>query len=204
MIAGVILDRDGVINEIVYNPRDNAMDSPTLPGQIRLVNGVAELIRHLNEWEIPVAVASNQPGVAKAKLSSGQLDAITARILELLESEGAAINRIFYCLHHPDAVVPALRYSCPCRKPRPGLLLEAAEELDLDLARSVFIGDRTVDMIAGAAAGTRNVFLGEVNPLIATEFRRHDIWPDRVVTYLPQLGRWPFQLMNPKQEQADD
>lgn len=158
--GGILLDRDGVINPMWYDPDHGTRDSPSNPDEFSLLPGVAEAIRLINDRGLPTAVVSNQPGVAKGKLSLEVLDAITAKMTAELSHRGARVDRVLYCLHHPDAALPQYRVSCDCRKPRPGLLLQASLSLNLDLRSSVMIGDGFNDVQAGRAAGCRTVWIG--------------------------------------------
>ena len=148
----VFLDRDGVINEGVPDPRTGTEESPYDPADVRLIAGVPEAIAALAEAGYVLVVASNQPAAAKGTATIEALDAVHERVLELLGPAAEAITRWRYCRHHPDAADPQLR-RCDCRKPAPGMLLEAIRELSLDPARSWMIGDADRDIEAGIAAG---------------------------------------------------
>ncbi|MCB1203778.1 MAG: HAD-IIIA family hydrolase [Verrucomicrobiae bacterium] len=145
-IQAVFLDRDGVINE------ENGIIRS--PDQLKLIPGAAEAIRKLNAASIPAIVITNQPVVARGWCSERALGDIHETLGALLAAEGAKIDAIFYCPHHENADDPAFRMICECRKPRPGLLKRAAAEFGLELSSCIFIGDRTVDLQAGRAAGT--------------------------------------------------
>lgn len=102
---------------------------------------------------------SNQPAAAKGIVTLEQLDAVQERVLELLEKEGVVPDASRCCFHHPDATAPELRKTCRCRKPAPGMLLDAAAELAVDLHASWMIGDTDSDVMAGVAAGCRTVLI---------------------------------------------
>ncbi len=104
-----------------------------------------------------VVVVSNQPAAAKGNVSRSRLDAVHARVVELLEDAGAGPDASYLCLHHPAGTHPELGGPCSCRKPAPGLLTQAARDLDLDLARSWMIGDTDADVGAARAAGLAGV-----------------------------------------------
>ena len=126
----VFLDRDGVINRMVYNSEFGLVDSPQNPEEFKLLPGVGEAIRLVNETGFLVVVVSNQPGVAKAKFTLDILEAMTQKMHDELAQAGAHLDGVYYCLHHPQAVVGSYRTTCTCRKPAPGLLIQAAEELN--------------------------------------------------------------------------
>lgn len=155
MSGALFLDRDGVINRMVkYN---YGWDSPQKPQDIRLVEGIANVILSANKQKIPVIKVSNQPGVAKGKINQKTSDAIERKIQQLLKEKGVFIDKVYICPHHPDAVVPELKKVCYCRKPKPGLLLKAAEELKIDLRKSIFVGDKASDAEAGRSAGCKTM-----------------------------------------------
>ena len=154
----VFVDRDGVINELV--PSSEGPDSPRSVDEFRLLPGVASAIRRLNELGLPVVLVSNQPGAAKGKYPAANLEAITDRMKTALAEENAVLQGIYYCMHHPEAVVADYRQACDCRKPKPGLLTQAATDLRLELADSYMVGDQPRDMIAGKSVGCTTVLVG--------------------------------------------
>ncbi len=166
----VFLDRDGVVVELVWDDVDGAFEGPTASDNVRLVPGAADAIRRIRSLDYVTVVVSNQPGAAKRKASREELRAAHERVVRLLSGEGVIIDDYRYCLHHPDALDSALAAACDCRKPKPGMLLEAAAELDIDLARSWMIGDSDVDAQAGRGAGCRTILVE--NPL--SQHRRRE------------------------------
>jgi D-glycero-D-manno-heptose 1,7-bisphosphate phosphatase len=156
----IILDRDGVLNELWCNPETGKTDSPASAGQVRLTSGAVAAVRRIKAAGLPCAVASNQPGIAKGKLTFEALREVTAAVICALVADGAEIDRTFYCLHHPAAVIPSLRADCPNRKPRPGLLLHAARHFAVEPNACWFIGDMATDVAAGRAAGCGTAWIG--------------------------------------------
>jgi D-glycero-D-manno-heptose 1,7-bisphosphate phosphatase len=159
MNRAVFLDRDGVINAAIWNPVEGKLDTPYRLEDFRLLPGVGQAVRAINEMGFLAVVVSNQPGVAKGKCGPELLEELNRHMLTALAAMGARLDGIYYCLHHPEAVVPALRVDCACRKPRPGLLVQAAKELDIDPARSYMVGDQRADVEAGLAVGCKTVLL---------------------------------------------
>jgi D-glycero-D-manno-heptose 1,7-bisphosphate phosphatase len=155
----VFVDRDGVINDTVPDPEKGVPESPLRAEDVRLLPGAAEALRTLREAGLPVVVVTNQPSAAKGRITLAEATAIQRRVEELLAAEGAAVDAVKACLHHPEGVVAGLSGPCLCRKPAPGLLLAAAFELDLDLAASWMIGDADSDVEAGSAAGCRTALV---------------------------------------------
>jgi D-glycero-D-manno-heptose 1,7-bisphosphate phosphatase len=159
MNRAVFLDRDGVINVAPYSAVEGKPDSPYRLDELRTLPGVARAIRLINDMGFLAVIVSNQPGIAKGKCDRAFLEAVDAQLRDELAREGARLDAVYYCLHHPEAQVEALRAECDCRKPKPGLLRRAARELDVDLARSYMVGDSVVDIEAGIAAGCRTIFV---------------------------------------------
>jgi D-glycero-D-manno-heptose 1,7-bisphosphate phosphatase len=157
MRRAVFLDRDGVINHMI--PSNEGPDSPRSVDEFRLIAGAGTAIQHINNLGFPVVVVSNQPGIAKGKLCAEDLDAMTALMRLRLGEEFAVIDGVYYCLHHPQAVIAGYRVDCECRKPKPGLLTQAAGEMDLALTGSYMVGDQPRDMTAGKSVGCTTLFV---------------------------------------------
>jgi len=151
----LFLDRDGIIDHMILYK--GGWDSPQKSEDVKLINGIEKIIKWANGKNIPVIEVSNQPGVAKGKISQKTSDAIEKKIHRLLKEGGAFIDKVYVCPHHPKAVVPKLKIICDCRKPKPGLLLRAANELDIDLSNSLFLGDKASDAEAGKLAEVKTI-----------------------------------------------
>ncbi|MBE6098966.1 MAG: HAD-IIIA family hydrolase [Anaerovibrio sp.] len=151
------LDRDGTINRYVGFLRDIA--------DFELLNGVPEAIRLINESGYLCIVVTNQPVVARGEITTEQLDEIHNKMETLLGKEGAYIDGLYYCPHHPDkgfkGEVVELKMDCDCRKPKPGMLIKAAGDLNIDLKQSYMIGDSDNDIVAGETAGCKTVKIKE-------------------------------------------
>jgi len=150
----VFLDRDGtLIEEVGY---------PTRPQQIRILGGVARGLARLAEAGFKRIVVTNQSGIARGLMTEDDLDRFHEALDEQLDLLGAAVDAYYACPHHPDrseAARPDLAIECDCRKPKPGLILQAAEDLDIDLEASWAVGDTWRDVQAGQAAGLRTIKL---------------------------------------------
>lgn len=157
--AAALLDRDGVLNELVTDPDSGKAESPLDVGQVRLVPGAAAAARRLAQAGYLLVCVSNQPAAAKGKVSVAQLLAVHEHVVALLECEGVTLAAWRLCLHHEDGVVPGLAKRCACRKPEPGMLLDVAAALDIDLTESWMVGDTDADMQAGKAAGCRTMLI---------------------------------------------
>lgn len=147
----IFIDRDGVVVELV--------DYLNRIDQVILMPGIADAIRAVNQAKIPLVIITNQSGIARGFLTEKKLEEIHDRIKALLTEKGAHIDAIYYCPHHPDIGTPNYRQMCDCRKPAPGLFLRAAREMNIDLSRSVMIGDHLSDIEAGHRAGVARTFL---------------------------------------------
>jgi D-glycero-D-manno-heptose 1,7-bisphosphate phosphatase len=146
----LFLDRDGVVM------RDDERPGPR---ELALLPGAAAAIRAARAAGFRVFVVTNQTAVARGLMTEDDVHAVHARLGAELAREGAIVDAFYVCPHHPNATLPAYRVACACRKPRPGLLLAAAADHDLDLAASVMIGDRSSDVAAGKRAGCRTVLV---------------------------------------------
>jgi D-glycero-D-manno-heptose 1,7-bisphosphate phosphatase len=153
------IDRDGTVNELVPDPRTGRPESPLRVEDVRLIPGVAQALRDLAAAGWLLVGVTNQPAAAKGFVSADELTAVQGRVLQLLEAERVHLDAVRMCLHHPAGIVPGLSGRCDCRKPEPGMLLDAAGDLDVDLGRSWMIGDTDADILAGKAAGCRTVLL---------------------------------------------
>ncbi len=147
------LDRDGTLNEAVLDPESGKPESPLSVDDVRLLPDVAAAAASLADAGYALVCVSNQPAAAKGKVTVAELLAIHERVIALLVERGARVELSLLCLHHPDGVVGELSGPCACRKPAPGMLLDAAGVLDLDLGRSWMLGDTDADVLAGRAAG---------------------------------------------------
>ena len=184
MNKAVFLDRDGVINELVYYPEHGIVDSPFTPNQFRLLPKVAKAIARFHELGFKVVVVSNQPGIAKGYLSQETFAEIRSKMNRELARRGAFLDAEYYCFHHPEAKVKSLKVKCECRKPKPGLLLQAAEEHDICLVRSWFIGDGLTDVQAGNKAGCKTILLGRMKCELCHLMEEQDARPDAIAPNL--------------------
>lgn len=151
----VFLDRDGTINKYVGFLRDIE--------EFELLDGVAEAIRKINSKGYLAIVVTNQPVIARGEMTVDQLEEIHNKMETLLGKEGAYIDGLYYCPHHPHkgyaGEVTELKIDCDCRKPKPGMLLRAAEDFNIDLKNSYMVGDRENDIKAGINAGCKTVLI---------------------------------------------
>ena len=151
----IFLDRDGTINKYVGFLTD--ID------RFELIEGVSEAIKKINSSGYLAIVITNQPVIARGEVSIDELNEIHNKMETLLGKDGAYLDGIYYCPHHPhkgyDGERPEYKIECDCRKPKPGLLLKAAEDFNIDLTCSWMVGDGDNDVAAGEAAGCRTIKL---------------------------------------------
>lgn len=184
MTRAVFLDRDGVINEIVYFPEFGLVDSPLNPRQFRLLSGVAEAVRTFNRLGLKVIIASNQPSIAKGKMTQKVFEKVRLKMKRQLEKRGAHIDAEYYCFHHPFAKYARYRANCDCRKPEPGLILRAAKDFGLDLSKCYVVGDGLTDIKAGKAAGCRSFLIGILKCDLCRLMEKEKIKPDLIIPNL--------------------
>ena len=174
----VFLDRDGVINEIVYHKEMGIVDSPFTVDQFKLLPDVAKAINKFHEQGYKIIIISNQPGIAKDQYTMAVFEKIRKKMTKDLEKEGATIDAEYYCFHHPDAKIGSYKKICFCRKPKPGLILQAAKEHDIDLLKSWMIGDGITDIKAGIDAGCKTIFIGRLKCDICRVMDEENAKPD--------------------------
>ena len=165
----VFLDRDGTVNE--------QMGYINHISRFHLLPDAARAIKLLNDNNIPVVVVSNQSGLARGYFPEELLEEVNAKMEKLLAEAGASIDALYICPHHPEAKEAKFRQTCNCRKPKIGMLLQAADELKLDLTKSFMVGDRWSDIKCAHNAGCTPI-------LVLTGYGRGDyryIGPDQEI-----------------------
>lgn len=151
MKKAIFLDRDGVLNEVL----SSRVKFVNHPKDLYLLEGAAEAVAELSKTGYDIFVVTNQGGVGLGFLKEQNLRKIHDHLIEVIKEQGGIIKEVSYCPHKPKA-------GCQCRKPNPGLLLELAQRHDIDLEKSVMVGDHERDIEAGKKAGCKTVFIGEV------------------------------------------
>lgn len=176
----IFLDRDGVLNEEVNGVHG--------PDQLHVVEGAGVALRRINRAGIPVVCVTNQPDIAKGLMSFDALAQVFAKLDTELARDSAYLDLIYFCPHHPESGWPGevtdLKVACECRKPLPGMLLQAAREHNLDLSASWLIGDRYTDIHAAKAAGAKAVLVKTGHA--GSDRERFDCKPDLVAANLPE------------------
>lgn len=153
----IFLDRDGTINKYVGFVRST--------DEFELLPEADEAIKKINASRYLAVVVTNQPVIARGEVTTEQLDDIHNKMETLLGKSGAYIDGLYYCPHHPDkgfeGEIPELKFECDCRKPKPGMIFQAAEDLNIDVASSWVVGDSRSDIQSGINAGCRTILIGE-------------------------------------------
>jgi D-glycero-D-manno-heptose 1,7-bisphosphate phosphatase len=155
----LFLDRDGVLNRHIVG------GYVTRPEDLEVIDVALDAISWARHRGAAVVVVTNQGAIGRGLATEGDIAVVHAVLIDTLAQRGAVIDAIYACPHHPDAVAPGDRV-CACRKPKPGMILQAAHDLHLDLARSILVGDQAPDVEAAQAAGItgeRAVLLSESN-----------------------------------------
>ena len=175
--VAIFLDRDGTINQEV-NHLSNIKE-------FQLIEGVGEAIKKINTAGILAVVTTNQPVLARGELKELELKVIHNKMDTLLGRQGAYIDRIYYCPHHPDkgfkGEVKSLKFDCDCRKPEAGLFIHAKNDLNINLEESWVVGDRTSDIMAAHNTGMRSVL---VKTGYAGQDGKYDVKPDFIANDL--------------------
>lgn len=188
MSRAVLFDRDGVVNEQIFDQENGTVDSPMVPSQVRLVYGISELIKGVKEMGFITIICSNQPSVGLGKISPENFKKVNKQISTLLKKKGAKLDYWYFCMHHPFAKLKEYKLECVCRKPKPGMLLKAARKHNIDLSSSWMVGDGVNDVLAGKAAGCKVILLANIESvanLKILEDQLNGIKPDFVIKKLP-------------------
>jgi D-glycero-D-manno-heptose 1,7-bisphosphate phosphatase len=178
----VFLDRDGtLIEEAGYLDRlERLVFFPYSVDAVRL----------LNRAGLAVVIITNQAGVARGIFQEAFVGEAHRHVAERLAQGGARVDGFYYCPHHPEATIEQYRQSCECRKPKPGMLRQAAEEIQLDLRRSFVIGDRAHDLQAGAAVGARGILVRTGYGRTEEAAGKAQLAPAAIVDNLIEAASW--------------
>jgi D-glycero-D-manno-heptose 1,7-bisphosphate phosphatase len=182
--SAVFLDRDGTINE--------EMGYVNHLERFILLPQVGQAIRLLNQHGLKAVVITNQSGVARGYFPESMVQRVHQKMQDLLRMEGAHLDGIYYCPHHPDVGNPPYRQKCRCRKPATGLVEEAVRDLDIDCSRSYVIGDRGIDIEFARRVGAKGVLVLTGYGKGEWEFLR-DQWnvkPDHIAPDLYEAVQW--------------
>ncbi|MDR1912887.1 MAG: HAD-IIIA family hydrolase [Clostridiales bacterium] len=149
----VFLDRDGVINPLVYNLNTEEYESPHYPEDFSIYTYILKSLQLLKKHGFKVILISNQPSYAKGKTSLENIREIEKLLQEFSDENGILIDKYYYCYHHPNGIVPGYSYVCDCRKPSTKFVEQSIEEFGLNRSDCYFIGDQDTDIECGKNAG---------------------------------------------------
>jgi D-glycero-D-manno-heptose 1,7-bisphosphate phosphatase len=185
-MKAIFLDRDGVINELVYYAEHGIVDAPFTPAQVKVLPGVPAALQEMKGLGYKLVIVSNQPGIAKGHFSEDTFEKIRQAIHAQINGSGKLIDVEYYCFHHPQAKIDKYRQDCQCRKPRPGLIIKAAADLAIDLKNSWMLGDGVTDIQAGSKAGCRTVLIGKLKCETCSMMAEIGIKPGYTAAGLPE------------------
>jgi len=155
----VFFDRDGVLNKTTVDLDALKSYAPTDPEQLEVFPEAYDIIKQLKIEGFAIIIVSNQPDIALNKIDEVIRKKLEEKFVIIISQKGVQVDRIYYCNHHPNGTNPNYPKDCDCRKPKPGMILQAAVEWSLDLKSSWMIGDTDKDINAGQAAGCKTILL---------------------------------------------
>lgn len=163
----VFFDRDGTVTNTFI--RDNKAYAATEPKDLELLKDTPNALNRLHASGFLIIIASNQPDIALGEIDEQTREALEAKFEELLDKNGAYVDATYYCHHHPDSINPNYPKECDCRKPKPGMILEAMKRFNIDFENSWVVGDNDKDVNLGKTAGCRTILIkrpysGECEP----------------------------------------
>lgn len=161
MAKAIFLDRDGVINQLAYNPKTKEYESPLSEKDLKIIPRIFRPLKKLKKKGFLLFIVSNQPNYAKGKSSLRTLYKIHNLLHRKMIDKGIEFTEYFYCYHHPRGVVKNYSRKCLCRKPKPYFIFKAKRKYELDMQQSWFIGDQDSDVLCGQAAGVRTILIKE-------------------------------------------
>lgn len=178
-VSAAFIDRDGVINE--------ELDYVHRIDDFHILPGVVDGLKLLRQHGFELVVVTNQAGIGRGLYTEAEYQQLNVHMQAQLAGAGAPLAAVYHCPHHPTAGTGRYRIDCNCRKPQPGMLLRAAQELNLDLSRSVIVGDKQSDLEAGRAAGVQACVLVESGHAPSAKARA---MADHVCANLLEGARW--------------
>ncbi len=161
MRRAVFLDRDGVINRLVFNPITGEYESPHFVEDLEIFPYVVDCLDKLQEMGYLLFLVSNQPSYAKGKTTLENIKDIHNKLHQVLISGGVNFTDYFYCYHHPNGIVPKYTGVCQCRKPSPYFLREAERKYNLNMADSWLVGDQDTDILCGQTCRLKTILINE-------------------------------------------
>lgn len=159
MRKAVFLDRDGVINELMFNKTTNEYEPPHKIDGLEIIEGVIDSLHDLQDKNYELFIVSNQPDYAKGKTSLDNLKNVHDELHKIFVKENILFKEYYYCYHHPNGIIKEYSYDCNCRKPKPYFVLKAIKDHNIDPDSSWFVGDRDSDISCGRASGLKTILI---------------------------------------------
>lgn len=159
MNKAIFFDRDGVINELIFNHKTNEYESPHELKDLKIIQGAFEVIKTFYDNGYFIFIISNQPSFAKGKTTLENIKEIQEKLKNKLEASDIIIKEYYYCYHHPKGIVPEYSGECDCRKPKPFFIQKAEKDYNIDLTQSWIIGDQDSDIECGNNAGVKTILI---------------------------------------------
>lgn len=191
-VGAIFLDRDGVVNQLVYNPETKEYESPLSEKDLKIIPRIFSPLKKLKQKGFFLFIVSNQPSYAKGKTALGTLHRIHKLMHKKMIARGVEFNEYFYCYHHPEGIVKNYSGKCLCRKPKPYFIFKAKKKYGLDIRQSWFIGDQDSDVLCGQAAGARTILIKERH----SKNKRGQSKPDYYVDSLAEAADIILKLKN--------
>lgn len=176
----VFLDRDGILVKLINT------EAPRDPKDMELIPEILPVVKKLHKDGFLIIIVSNQPDIALNKINETTKNALKKRFEELLIQNNVLIDAIYYCNHHPNSVNQKYPKNCACRKPKPGMILNAHKKFNIDLPHSFMIGDRASDIKAGALVNTKTI-LYDPNHVKDQSLKELRVEPDYIISKLDQI-----------------
>ena len=159
MDKAIFLDRDGVINKLIFNSERNEFEPPFTSEDLKINEGVTDALRLFSDNNYKLFLVSNQPDHAKGKTTLEELKKVHESLDKILKTEKIFFTEYYYCYHHPNGIVNEYTIDCECRKPKPYFVLKAIQDYNIDKENSWLIGDRDTDIQCGIASGLKTVLI---------------------------------------------
>lgn len=173
----ILLDRDGVVNDLVINSEEGLVDSPNSSGQFNVIKSSIKAMKILSKLGYKLIIISNQPGIAKGQYDMSEFLKIKRKLESQLHDSNVTLAGQYYCLHHPNAKIPKYKKKCQCRKPGTKLFFDAVKEHNIDTKNSFLIGDGITDMQLAKRVKCRTIFIGNINSTVTRIFHEKKINP---------------------------
>lgn len=190
MKKALFLDRDGVLIELVYDTMLKIVRTPLNARELKTTPFAIDFLQETKELEYSNFIVSNQPDIGLGRISQQTFDMFHKKTMSLFSTPNVSINGYYYCFHHPFAAITEYKKNCDCRKPKPGLLLQAQKEHEIDLSHSWMIGDGVNDIIAGHEAGCKTMLITnslESGYLSIIQKQLGNIHPTKIVKSLKEV-----------------